>query len=45
MTRSLLGLFRSRPELYKRIDLRIQQMMSAGLEAEVKNFTRPGLLT
>ena len=38
----ILGLFRSRPELYRRIDLRIQQMMSAGLEAEVKALLDQG---
>jgi tRNA dimethylallyltransferase len=38
----LLGLFRPRPELYARIDTRIENMLAAGFEEEVKALLQKG---
>ena len=38
----ILGLFRPRDELYKRIDIRIQQMIDAGFEEEVQSLLNRG---
>jgi tRNA dimethylallyltransferase len=37
-----IGLFRPRVELYRRIDLRIQQMIDAGFENEVRSILNQG---
>ena len=38
----MIGLKRERPELYKRIDLRIEQMLADGLEDEVRDLLAKG---
>lgn len=38
----LLGLYRERSELYRRIDERVEQMMDAGLPAELRRLTEMG---
>jgi tRNA dimethylallyltransferase len=41
-TSLILGLTRPRPELYARIDARVDAMMAAGLEAEVRGLAAQG---